>query len=177
MLQCKKRRERIMKTNKALQIAVLLLISTIVLSNFSAYADVEPKPFETNFTAAVNLNAKNWFATEENRSVLTCSLALDYTLATSDMYNAFKIGLFNNPSYVGRSGLLLVVIYPSSDTNQTLALFYDTTSHEGSYYVYDGMSSSLAERAIQAVATDGYYKNDVSTLYDVYTEMLKAFNQ
>ena len=160
------------------RIVSLLLCMMMAFSIMSATAEtgVEQISFEPNITVKMDKDAKEWVQGEEIRAIFTVAILMDYLISLDGEDPAFDLNILSNTSYVGRSGFMVVCLLLAEDNKKALVLVYHTLSHDAAYSVMEFSGKSAAEKGLEAVCEDGYYKNDVTDIYKVYTRITEAMN-
>ena len=162
-----------MKKVMAFLLALVLLMGTAAVAE-----DVQEIEFKPTLTDALDKTAAEWASTSTNRALLTWLLLIDITLENkidSDTLATFV----SNTSYVGREGAFLIVVGRLDD--EGLIIYYAPLLNSAYYLEVEGVTSDsmvdmIANGTITANCSDGVYKNDVSDLISVGSQLTEIFS-
>ena len=143
-------------------------------SNIDCNAEDTGVSFSPTICYGMGKTGKEWMENAESRAYATISLALDYMISFNDRTPDFTPNMFET-SYIGKTGLDLVVIYKSDLTTDRLAVIFRPITGEASYLILENIpTDTQADYMMQTVCVDGYYKNDIEDIYMVYNDISNA---
>lgn len=157
----------------SLALVILMIFSCCMVGYAETQEESETKSvdFEPAITNVVKNQAKEWFASEDMRAMVTILLALDLSVtldADSDIYPDLS-----RSSFVGKEGLDLAV-YLHGQAKDVI-IVYRPISGEAYYMETDESSDAIVGLVMDAVCTEGYYENDVESMYSVTQEIQAIF--
>lgn len=162
-----------MKRIMAFLLALVLLMGTAAVAE-----DLQEIEFKPTLTDALDKAAAEWASTSTNRALLTWLLLIDITMENkidSDTLASFV----SNTSYVGREGAFLIVVGRLDD--EGLIIYYAPLLNSAYYMEVEGVTSDsmvdmIVNSTITANCSDGVYKNDVSDLISVGSQLTEIFS-
>ena len=150
------------------KIISIVLVLLMFVSCFTAgYAETEEENessavmFEATITKLLDNQAKEWFASEEMRAMVTILLSLDLSSELDKDSEAYP-DLSQN-TYVGKSSLDLIVYLHGQKKDVTI--MYRPITGDAGYTIMNASTDEVVEIIMGAVCSDGYYKNDAETMY------------
>ena len=158
-----------MRKIMSLILAAMLLVSCCSFSLAETAADGEDEAieFDASITNAINETAATWFSAEETRGLATILLALDFTLAVGDDSELFPD--MSEPTYIGKDGVDLAVYMHAGPRD--IIIVYRPATGEAVYMETDVNSALVIKAAMEAICSDGYYENDIETMYSIAQEL------
>lgn len=148
----------------ALVFVLGLNLGAIALADSDEITDFDP-----GLTNSMDMTANEWMETVETRAEITFTLAFDMTIAggpTPDL---------SENAFIGKDGLDLVVYYHGD--NDDIVVVYRPFANEASYFTVDTISDKSIEGLMEEVCGDGFYKNDMETLFGIMQEVQKGLEE
>ena len=168
---------KMMKDRKIATRAVgLILIMALLLASCVAFAeddDSKGVEFEAELTNCIDMSVGKWFATSENRALLTLLLSLDLSRVVDksefDVSNAWL-----NRSYVAMGdGTLGVYLHGEK---QDCIIIYSSVAGVATYVMHDICADSVVRLTLSSVFEDGYYENSLGDMAEVAGKLNDALS-
>ena len=162
-----------MRKIMSLMLTVVLLFSCCAFG-FAETNDSDDNAvmFDAGITKAIEQTAANWFASKDMRAMATILLALDYSVAIDEDSPLFPD--LSESTYIGKDGLDLVVYMHAGEKD--IIIVYRPVSGEAVYTEMDASSDVVIEAAMSAICSDGYYENDIETMYSIAQQINDVLN-
>ena len=153
---------------------VLVFALTLSMICCAGLAEEESKAisFTPTMTNLVKTQAKEWMASDDMRAMATVLLVVDLITAL-DSSDGLMTAL-TQATYIGKEGLDLI-IYLHSGENDILILYRPVTG-EAYYSLFDVATDEAIEFVMEKYCTDGYYKNDIESIFTVVQGLQEVFS-
>ena len=153
-------------------VLVFVLTLSMVYCAGLAESEKEAKPFTPTVTNLVKNQAKEWMASDDTRAMVTVLLIVDLTTEIDS--NDLLTNSLTKASYIGKQGLDLVV-YVHGVENDMLILYRPVTG-DAYYMMLDVSKDEAVEIVMNMYCTDGFYKNDLESIYTVVQQLQELFS-
>ena len=120
--------------------------------------------FEPTLTKVFDYSAQEWFSSSANRALLTIMLAVDLDDILDE--NMFAPGTsLVNTTFVAKDSVSLIVCYHAEQND--LFVVYMPIIGTATYQFMDKSSDISTRYALEAIADDGYYENNLEDIVEV----------
>ena len=153
-----------------------VFLAIVIASCFLGCGNAEGiNPIEPTFTRAIGKTPKEWMASSEDRALFSFCLWMDYFISTEDS-ERYEIDLLSSTSYVGRNGMLVILLTSIEGGSKAIMLGYDMGNDVAAWGIFDAGSDGALKAAIKGACENEYYKNDIADMYTVHKAMLEVLN-
>lgn len=150
-------------------LAAILLAAMLLMVGTTGLCE-EPTSFNPMLTDMLGADVGEMMASSMTRALVTVTLALDLGLAMDDDSKLVSLG---DPTYVGRSGSILNVLYHIQD-NRGECIFVSYAGGGIANYVFlHSVTDEFAPELMSSVCEDGYFKNSIADLSTALDEVGK----
>ena len=147
---------------KLLKKMTCLALALTMLLTACAFAETTPSegiPFVPMMMPNLDLTAEEWIEDEVNRTMATVLLFVESGVVLLEDYGDYMNNCLNNPSYIGRSGDILVVHMHGEAGD--VSVFYEVNTGLAQCVLMESYPDAVVEAVMAENCPDGYYRNEV----------------
>lgn len=147
--------------------SILLIIGLLLLFAVSGMAEESPRGFVPEMINIMEYSGEEWFANKISRALITVLMASEYAQENED-YDATTIA--TESSYVQEGDEDSSVTVYLHDGEKLHMILYDSELEMAFYSSLDVPNELAIEAALDKTGQK-YYRNSISTIYDVVMEL------